>query len=438
MNLDIIFKAKTPVKFGGAGKWKQDDACKVFSSSQSMKFSWVQGLICFDCGAAFDFQYLLKCTKCGGLLDLVYDLPQTNWADLTDNNFQGMWRFHKVLPIRNPAHIVTLGEGSTALIPAPRLARSIGIKSLYLKYEGTNPTGTVKDRTSSTAVSSAKQFGASAITVVSTGNAGASLATYAHRGEIPSVIFCYHRGDPIKMSHMSLMASKFCVFEGEYDDLIRSVDQCVEEGLAFDGGATRNSFKHEGKKTIAYEVTEALGTVPDFFFSPVAVGEIFIATYRGFDEMQQMGMVDRMPTLVCCQSMQAQPIVAAFQSGQPFRPTTIQPTIAKGVAVGDPGPKGPRVLEILRQHSGMALAVSDAEIQEAQSLLAESEGLWAGPTGVVSLAALIQAGRNKQIPSNSSSLCVITETGLTSPYPPAQGQVVKTSLEDVRRLFSCV
>jgi len=409
-----------------------------FSSGDSMTFSWVQGLVCSDCGEALDFRYLLKCPKCGGLLDLVYDLRQASLADLVDDNFQGMWRFHKVLPIRNPAHIVTLGEGSTPLIPAPRLAPLIGIKALYLKYEGTNPTGTVKDRTSSTAVSSAKQFGSRAITVVSTGNAGTSLATYAHRGEIYSVIFCYHRGDPIKMSHMSLLASKLCIFEGEYDDLIRSVDRCVEEGLAFDGGATRNPFKHEGKKTIAYEVAEALETVPDFFFSPVAVGEIFIATYRGFDEMQKMGMVDRMPTMVCCQSMQAQPIVAAFQSGKPFQPTSVQPTIAKGVAVGDPGPKGPRVLEILRQHSGMALAVSDAEIQEAQRLLAEREGLWAGPTGVVSLAALIQACRNKAIDSKSSAFCIITETGLTSQYPPAHGQVVKTTLEDVRRLFSCV
>src|SRR5207249_6253940 len=137
----------------------------------SMPCPWVHRFICFDCRAAFDFQYLLKCTKCGGLLDLVYDLPQPNWADLTDNNFQGMWRFHKVLPIRTPAHIVTLGEGSTPLVPAPRLARSLGIKALYLKYEGTNPTGTVKDRTSSTTVSSATQFGASSITVVSTGKA---------------------------------------------------------------------------------------------------------------------------------------------------------------------------------------------------------------------------------------------------------------------------
>src|SRR5207302_93246 len=161
-------------------------------------------------------------------------------ADLADDTFQGMWRFHKVLPIRNPAHIVTLSEGSTPLIPSPRLARSLGIKALYLKYEGTNPTGTVKDRTSSTAVSSAKQFGSRAMTVVSTGNAGASLSTYGLRGEIPSVIFCYHRGDSIKMSHMSLMAAKFCIFEGEYDDLIHSVDQCVQEGLDFDGGATRN------------------------------------------------------------------------------------------------------------------------------------------------------------------------------------------------------
>jgi threonine synthase len=401
-----------------------------------MTFSWAQGLVCSGCGSTFDFEYRLMCSSCGGLLDLVYDLRPMSLSGLVDGAFQGMWRFHKVLPVRDPDCVITLGEGSTPLIPARRLARSLGIKELYLKYEGTNPTGTVKDRTSSTAVSSAKQFGFRTIAVVSTGNAGASLATYARRGGVYSVVFCYHKGDPIKVSHMSLMASRFCVFEGEYDDLIRSVDQCVEEGLAFDGGATRNPFKHEGKKTIAYEVVEELKEAPDFFFCPVAVGEIFIATYRGFTEMGQMGVVERLPTLVCCQSAEAQPIASAFNSGKPFQAVFVKPTIAKGVAVGDPGPKGARVLEILRQHSGKAFAVTDVEVQEAQSALAKTEGLWAGPTGVVSLAGLIRASRDNQIDPDSTSVCVITETGLTSPYPPTESQCVGTKPEEVRRLFS--
>jgi threonine synthase len=401
-----------------------------------MRFSWVQALACVDCQETVDFAYRLNCPRCGGLLELIYDLQTTKLAALVDNSFHGMWRFHRVLPILDPSHIVTLGEGLTPLIPARRLAQSLGIRELHLKYEGTNPTGTVKDRTSSTAVSSARQFGARVIAVVSTGNAGASLATYAHRGEVKSVVFCYHRGDPIKMSHMSLMAHRFCIFEGEYDDLIRSVDQCVEEGLAFDGGATRNPFKHEGKKTIAYEVVEDLGDVPDFFFSPVAVGEIFIATYRGFAEIQRLEIAQRAPTLVCCQSDQACPVVDAFTTGGPFKPTTVKPTIAKGVAVGNPGPKGVRVLQIVRETGGLAVAVSDREVQEAQLLLSDSEGLWAGPTGVVSLAGLIQACRKKKIDRDSSSVCVISETGLTSPYPPVESQLVKTELEEVRRLFS--
>jgi threonine synthase len=367
---------------------------------------------------------------------LAYDLPQMGLSGLVDEPFRGMWRFHKVLPVCAPDHVVTIGEGATPLIPARCLAQSLGIKELYLKYEGTNPTGTVKDRTSSTAVSSAKQFGFRSIAVVSTGNAGASLATYARRGGVHSVVFCYHKGDPIKMSHMSLMASRFCVFEGGYDDLIRSVDQCVEEGLAFDGGATRNPFKHEGKKTIAYEVFEELKKPPDFIFCPVAVGEVFIATHRGFAEMRQMGMVERLPTLVCCQSAEAQPVVAAFNAGKPFQPVLVKPTIAKGVSVGDPGPKGARVLDILRRHSGMAMAVSDAEVQDAQSVLARTEGLWAGPTGVVSLAGLIRASRDHRIDPNSTSVCVITETGLTSPYPPAEIRMVGTTPEEVRRLLS--
>jgi threonine synthase len=234
--------------------------------------------------------------------------------------------------------------------------------------------------------------------VVSTGNAGASLATYAHRGEVKSVVFCYHRGDPIKMSQMSLMASQFCIFEGEYDDLIRSVDQCVEEGLAFDGGATRNPFKHEGKKTIAYEVVETLGRVPDFFFAPVAVGEIFISTYRGFTELQRLEIAQRAPILVCCQSDQACPVVQAFTGG-PFKPTTVGPTM--------PGRGGWRSRSKGARFSGSCerpgvVAVSDTEVQKV-SFSERVRGLWAGPTGVVSLAGLIQACRKKKIDPDSSS-----------------------------------
>jgi threonine synthase len=406
------------------------------NACQTMRFSWVQGLKCADCGETVDFGYYLKCPRCGGLLDLTYDLQATSLAELVDSGFHGMWRYHRILPVADPSNIVTLGEGSTPLIRAQRLARSLGVRELYLKYEGTNPTGTVKDRTSSTAVSSARQFRARTIAVVSTGNAGVSIATYARRGEVRSVVFCYHRGDPIKMNHMSLMATRFCVFEGEYDDLIHSVDQCVTDGLAFDGGATRNPFKHEGKKTIAYEVVEALKGAPDFFFSPVGVGEIFIATHRAFVEMQQLGIVERAPTLVCCQSDQASPVVDAFRKGGAFQPMSVKPTIAKGVSVGDPGPKGERVLRILRENSGLAVTVSDEEVQEAQRLLSENEGLWAGPTGVVSLAGLVRVCRQQKINPDSTSVCVVSETGLTSSYPPVKSRLVGTELEEVRRVFS--
>src|SRR5438093_2731047 len=169
-----------------------------------MRFSWVQALACVDCQETVDFAYRLECPRCGGLLELIYDLQTTRLVALVDNSFHGMWRFHKVLPVVDPSSIVTLGEGSTPLIPSPRLAQSLGIRELHLKYEGTNPTGTVKDRTSSTAVSSARQFGARAITVVSTGNAGASLATYAHRGEVKPVVFCYHLAVPIRWSKLTL------------------------------------------------------------------------------------------------------------------------------------------------------------------------------------------------------------------------------------------
>src|SRR5437879_3931632 len=171
----------------------------------------------------------------------------------------GLWRYAPVLPIADPAHRVTLGEGGTPLLDAPRLARDLGVRRLMVKFEGSNPTGTVKDRSSPTAVAAALQFGFRATSVVSSGNAGSSIAAYSARAGLRSLIFAYARTSAPKLLHMAATATDLVLYEGVYDDLIVLWDRLVEDRLFFDCGASRNAYKHEGKKTLAYEIAEQSG-----------------------------------------------------------------------------------------------------------------------------------------------------------------------------------
>ncbi len=366
-------------------------------------------------------------------MDLIYSPPKEKIV--RDDSYHGMWKYHPVLPIQREDDVVSLGEGSSPLLRASDLAKRLGIRELWLKYEGTNPTGTVKDRTSATAVSSARQFGFPSISVTSTGNAGVSIATYARRAGLKSAVFCYERADPLKMHHMGLMATRLVTYSGEYDHIIEYFDQVMDRKIGFDGGARRNPYKHEGKKTIAYEVVDQLGRVPDYFFTQTSGCEIFTASYRGFQEMLSWGMIDRMPILVCVQSAMANPIAKAFRAGGPVVPMVAGPTIAKGMATGKPGKKGDRVLDILREHGGQAAEVEDEEVLHAQRLLVEEEGLWSGPTGAVAVAALVRELREGRVDPDKAFLCLVTETGLTSEYPLPRTTGIATTLGAVEEVL---
>ncbi|HVQ23778.1 MAG TPA: pyridoxal-phosphate dependent enzyme, partial [Planctomycetota bacterium] len=167
-----------------------------------MTTSLVRQLTCIDCGTTFPLGYRLECDTCHGLLELGYDLDRLRRDGPAALTGTGLWRYAAVLPIEDPAHRVTLGEGGTPLLDAPRLAASLGVRRLRLKFEGATPTGTVKDRSSATAVAAALQFGFGATSVVSSGNAGSSIAAYSARAGLRSLIFAYARASAPKLLHM--------------------------------------------------------------------------------------------------------------------------------------------------------------------------------------------------------------------------------------------
>ena len=386
--------------------------------------SLATGLRCIECEAAYPLAYRLECDKCRGLLELTYDLQELGRRGPAVFDGPGLWRYAAVLPIARREHRVTLGEGQSPLLDCPRLATFLGVKRLLIKFDGSNPTGTVKDRSSATAVAAALQFGYRVTSVVSSGNAGSSIAAYSARAGLRSLIFVYERASAPKMLHIGATATDLIIYKGVYDDLIGHWDRLVEEKVFFDCGASRNAFKQEGKKTLAYEIWEQNDfRAPDVIVAPVAVGETFIATSRGFRELAQLGWIDKAPLMVAAQATRANAISRAWRDGTPLKPLKIGYTVAEGLAAGDPGKKGEWALRLLRQNGGMAGDAEDEEILEAQKTLARTEGIWAGPTGVATLAVLGRLLAKKQVDPGQTICVIVSETGLKTEaeVPTRQG-----------------
>jgi threonine synthase len=399
--------------------------------------SLARGLACIDCGADHPLGYRLECDRCHGLLELVYDLDRLRRDGPALLSGGGLWRYACVLPITDPAHRVTLGEGDTPLLDCPRLARQLGVRRLRVKYEGSNPTGTVKDRSSATAVAAALQFGFGATSVVSSGNAGSSIAAYSARAGLRSLIFAYERASAPKLLHMAATTPDLVIYQGVYDDLIALWDRLAEDRLFFDCGASRNAYKHEGKKTLAYEIAEQSGWAPpDVVVAPVAVGETFIATARGFRELHAAGWIARVPRLVAAQAARANAVVRAFRAGTAITPLAIGYTVAEGLAAGNPGRKGDWVLRLLREHGGAAGEAEDEEILAAQRLLARTEGVWAGPTGAASLAVLLRLLAERALDPGQDICVIVSETGLKTEAEPPSRTGVAFDEASLRRLVA--
>jgi threonine synthase len=234
---------------------------------------------------------------------------------------------------------------------------------------------------------------------------------------------------------MAATTADLVLYKGVYDDLIAHWDRLVESRLFFDCGASRNAYKHEGKKTIGYEIAEQSGwRPPDVVVAPVAVGETFIAAARGFRELRDVGWIPRVPRMVAAQATRANAISRAFRSGRRLEPLKIGYTVAEGLAAGNPGRKGEWVLRLLRESAGAAGDAEDEQILDAQRMLARTEGVWAGPTGVATLAVLSRMLAAKELDPAHSYCVVVSETGLKTEAAPPSRTATAFDYESLERL----
>lgn len=351
-------------------------------------------LACTACGATHDAsvpQNVSPC--CAKPLYPAYDLAaaaRTLTKDALRGRVASMWRYREVLPVRVDADIVTLGEGFTPLLPAPRLGARLGCDRLWIKDESQNPTQSFKARGMSAAVSMAKQFGLNKLAVPSAGNAAGALAAYAARAGIEAHIFMPADTPQANVIECRETGAHVTLINGLITDCGAEVARRKAAEGWFDVSTLKEPYRVEGKKTLGYELAEQLTwELPDVVIYPTGGGTGLVGMWKAFDEMERLRWIGpKRPRMFSAQAAGCQPIVRAFQAGEKTAAEHIgAQTSASGLRV--PKAIGDFImLDILRRSSGGAVAVTDEEMIAAVRETGSNEGLFIAPEGGACVAAL--------------------------------------------------
>ena len=357
------------------------------------------------------------CGECGKVLYPRYDLDGAASAldrDALKERPANMWRYFEVMPIRDEANVITLGEGFTPMFQAERLGPAMGCSDLLIKDEGVNPTASFKARGLSAAVSKAKELGITKITMPSAGNAAGAMTSYAAKGGIDSYVFMPEDAPEANRKEVIITGGELTLIEGLISDAgVMSRERAAEEGL-FDISTLQEPYRVEDKKTMGYEIAEQLGwTLPDAIIYPTGGGTGIVGMWKAFDEMEAMGWIgSERPRMFAVQSEGCAPIVRAFEQGTEFaEPWQDAQTVAAGIrvpsAIGDY-----LILGAVRESGGGALTVSDDEIRDYMSKVARLEGMFICPEGAATAAALEKLLAAEQLGADQRILLLNTGSGL--------------------------
>ena len=351
-------------------------------------------LACTACGSPHDPavpQNVSPC--CSKPLYPQYDLAaagRTLTKAVLTGRVKSLWRYREVLPVREDADIVTLGEGLTPLLPASRLAAKHGLAQLLIKDESLNPTQSFKARGMATAVSMAKQFGLKKLAAPSAGNAAGALAAYAARAGIEAHIFMPVDTPKANVIECREMGAHVTLINGLITDCGAEVAKRKAAEGWFDMSTLKEPYRVEGKKTLGYELAEQLHwTLPDVVIYPTGGGTGLVGMWKAFDEMEQLGWIgSKRPRMFTVQASGCQPIVRAFHAGEKSAAEHVGATTkASGLRV--PKAIGDFImLDILRKSGGGAVAVTDDEMIACVREIGAAEGLFVAPEGAATYAAL--------------------------------------------------
>ena len=327
----------------------------------------------------------------------------------------GVWRYSELLPIQDSKEIVTLNEGGTSLYHCRKLGFKLGLKNLFVKNEGENPTGSFKDRGMTVGVTEALRIGAKAVTCASTGNTASSLAAYAARAGIPCVVVIPSGKIALgKLAQAMMYGAKVISVRGNFDEALELVMESCDQ-LGFYLLNSVNPYRIEGQKTAAFEICEQLGSPPETLIIPVGNAGNISAYWKGFKEFLSVGLSKELPRMIGIQAVGASPIVNAFKRhSEAIEPVQSPETVATAIRIGHPI-SWKKALRAIRESKGVAESVTDAEILYAQKLLARDEGLFVEPASAASIAGLIRLKDQGEIDPNETVVCVTTGHGLKDP-----------------------
>jgi len=316
-------------------------------------------------------------------------------------------RYREYLPIGPNTPDVDLNEGSTPLVPSRNIARALGLKRLFFKYEGLNPTGSFKDRGMVVAVAKALEAGSKVLMCASTGNTSASMAAYAARTGVRAIVVVPSGEIAMnKLSQALMYGAKVVALKGTFDNALDTVRELTSRyPVALMNSV--NPHRIEGQKTAAFEVIEALGDAPDYLFLPVGNAGNITAYWKGFREYHAAGRATQLPRMVGAQADGAAPIVTGHPVEHPR-------TVASAIRIGNPA-SWEGATSARDESAGAIAAVTDTEILSAQVRLAGTEGLFCEPASAAPLALLFRLVQEGRIDKDATTVVVLTGSGLKDP-----------------------
>ncbi|MDQ1279844.1 MAG: threonine synthase [Thermoproteota archaeon] len=376
-------------------------------------------LECINCGAKYDSrETIYVCGRCGDLLDIKYNYRE--FKDLTEswlNTPLSVWKYKELLPLGRTSNIISLGEGGTNLLECSRLGTTLKLKHLHMKNEGENPTGSFKDRGMTVGVSKAVELGAKIVACASTGNTSASLAAYAAKAGLQSIVLIPSGKIALgKLTQAIVHGARIVQVKGNFDDALQTVFNFTNYHKDIYLLNSINPYRIEGQKTLAYEVYDQLGyEAPDNVILPVGNAGNISAIWKGFKELHILGLIRQLPRMIGIQAENAAPIANAFKlKKRDIKAVTAPETIATAIRIGSPV-SWKKALNAVYESQGLMETVTDTEILDAQRQLARLEGLFIEPASAASIAGLKKIVDMGLIGRDEETVCIATGHGLKDP-----------------------
>jgi threonine synthase len=414
--------------------------------------SFVKEMKCARCGKQYDPNSgAIRCVnRDDGRLDIYYDyeaLRDLLSSATFSKRERGVWKYRELLPITDPANIVSLGEGGVPLMHCHRLGEKIGLKELLLLDDTRNPTASFKDRPMTVGVSKAVELGYETVVSASSGNAAVSLSAYSAKAGLRCVTFVPEMASDAKLAQLTTYGARVVRIRGletGEDPTVKMLKEVCDRYNWYPcpSFGPMNPYQAEGPKTMSFEIVEGLGWIaPDWVFVPVGAGGALTGNWKGYRDFEELDFIKSIPKMAAVQSAGCAPVVRAYE--QATDPMKILPwdkpdSVATGLM--DPFPwDGDAALKAIKESHGTAVVVSNEEILEAQGVLAKTEGIFAEPSGVTSLAGLIKLVAAGGVEMSDSVVVEITGSGLKDPQVVMRGMaeipLIEASIEEFERVL---